>query len=182
MFDDETPEEKLLSSIRGAKGAPRARGFARVKTACATACGRFFAACDKIAIGIAVIVLVGACGTIVRTLRLAAKPPIAPVVAAPQRAAHERTLEVYQKGIREHDLFGVAPAAASGQQVHADFAGLLLQGVITAEPRQAILKDAKNDTTLFVAEGDALGGYTVAKIEDGKVTLKNGDDRFEIKM
>ena len=180
MFDEETPEEKLLASIRGARGAGPLKGGARLRSLLGAWIAKAVAASDRTAVAVAVIVLVGACGTIVRAFRATPpQPAVSAAAAAP--TAQSLPLAEYQKGVRSHDLFGVSPQS-DAVQVQADLAGLQLQGVITAEPRQAILKDAKTDTTLFVAVGDVVSDYTVKSIEDGKVTMINGEDRLELKM
>jgi hypothetical protein len=91
-------------------------------------------------------------------------------------------LAAYQKGVRAYDLFGVVPVSTSAPQEQPDLKGLQLQGVITADPRQAILKDGKTDATVFVAVGDLYGGYTVKTIDDNKVTMVKGEETFELKM
>ena len=183
MFEDESPEEKLLSAIRGEQGASRTKGVARLRSVVLALCARAVAAADRIVVAVAVLILIGSCGSVVRAVRLGSLPVSKKQdIESTVEPSVSMSLEAYQKGVRGQDLFGVAPAASEGPSVNADLAGLQLQGVITAEPRQAILKETKNDTTIFVAVGDRVGGYTVKTIEDGKVTLINGEDRFELKM
>ena len=60
--------------------------------------------------------------------------------------------------------------------------GLTLMGIVDGNPPQAIIEDSKIKQTHFVSEKDKIGKMTVGEVKNGRVTLKLGDQTFNLSL
>ena len=57
-----------------------------------------------------------------------------------------------------------------------------LMGIITEEPRQAIVKDRSGDQIYYLKSGESVGEFRVVEILDGKIVVEYRGERFEIHL
>lgn len=81
-------------------------------------------------------------------------------------------LDIYTRLAQEKNIFKLSERTGSGQGFDALAEDLILLGVITEEPKQAIIKDIKNDKTFFLEIGDSFSGLRVVGIREGVVEIE----------
>lgn len=80
-------------------------------------------------------------------------------------------LDLYTKLAKEKNIFKLVDDSSALGSDNADFADLVLLGVITEEPMQAIIKDVKTQNTHFLELGDSVSGMKISDISEGKVKI-----------
>ncbi|RMH76070.1 MAG: hypothetical protein D6681_21815 [Calditrichaeota bacterium] len=57
-----------------------------------------------------------------------------------------------------------------------------LLGVIMGAQPQAIVRENITETSMFLSQGQQLGGYRVMEISEGRIILQRGKERVELRM
>ena len=92
-------------------------------------------------------------------------------------------LAVYLDEIEQIDIFNIGRMKSiEKSEAKVALADIVLLGVITEEPIQAILKDKKTDSTSFLQVGERFGGLVVQEIYEGVVILESNGQIYELRM
>jgi type II secretory pathway component PulC len=93
-------------------------------------------------------------------------------------------VEIYLQQIRKKDIFNSASSrkdAKSGVSVEG-IKNIALLGIISEEPKQAIIKDKTTDVVYYLKESESTGEFKVFQVQDGKVIIEYRGERFEMQL
>lgn len=99
----------------------------------------------------------------------------------------------YLQDIEKKDLFksviiekagaaAPAPGTAAKQRSEEVIKNFILKGVIAGPVPQAVVEDTKQGKTYFVVKSDRIADMVVEDITDNKVTLKFGEQSFDLTL
>jgi len=92
-------------------------------------------------------------------------------------------LDIYLSEIEKKDIFNIGRMTSSGASVEqVSLKNIVLVGVITEEPVQAIIKDKLSDSTSFLQTGEYFKGFLIKEIHEGVVILDSNGELFELRM
>jgi len=91
-------------------------------------------------------------------------------------------LETYIEQVRKKDIFNSASFKKenNSEPVVDGLKNFGLLGIISAEPKQAIIKDKTTEEIYYLKEGENLGELKVSRILGGKIVVEYRGERFEI--
>jgi hypothetical protein len=94
------------------------------------------------------------------------------------------SVEAYIEVIRKKDIFNSASFMKDGKPDSAidGLKNIWLLGIITEEPKQAIIKDKTKEEIYYLKEGESLGEFKVSQILDGKIVVEYRGEGFEIHL
>lgn len=81
-------------------------------------------------------------------------------------------LDNYVKLATEKNIFKLVKESGIKGAVGTAVEELLLLGIVTEEPKQAIIKELSSGNTFFLEIGDNLSGMKIKDIQEGLVTLE----------
>jgi hypothetical protein len=84
--------------------------------------------------------------------------------------------------VRKKDIFNSASFKKenNSEPVVDGLKNFGLLGIISAEPKQAIIKDKTTEEIYYLKEGENLGELKVSRILGGKIVVEYRGERFEI--
>lgn len=62
----------------------------------------------------------------------------------------------------------------------ADLSALSVVGIISSHPPQAIVRELSSDRSVTLGIGDEIEGFKVRAIEEDRVELERGGEKFEL--
>jgi hypothetical protein len=188
MKDSSSPEDKLLKLIRNPKkpadsGALKADS-AKVKS------GPFFNLRRVffwlfIASGIYLIANLIYPWVGLKNIRLP-KPSDKLPQESPGAKSAARPLEEYLESVKGRQIFSQAAAMQDDSLINAANTDLMkdisLVGIISGENPQAVIEDKKAQKTYYVTKGKFIGEMQVEDIQEGKIIINYGGQKYELYM
>ncbi|MCX5707993.1 MAG: hypothetical protein NTY14_03310 [Candidatus Omnitrophica bacterium] len=91
-------------------------------------------------------------------------------------------VEVFVSQISKKDIFNSAAFKKdSSSDISVDgVRNIGLLGIISEDPKQAIIKDKRTEEVYYLKEGESLGEFKLVQILEGKVIIEYRGERFEI--
>lgn len=195
MRNNISPEEKLLRLIRGKKQpTPTTAPLNQPKPVKSLSLKKYLSLLDihkiiPVAFVLACIYLIISLVYPWPGLRKIALPKLVAkeTQEAPVQPKQEvKPYEFYSQGIKDRQIFGSQAQESTGRPASAVNLDLMkninLVGIISGENPQAVIEDKKTQKTYYVTKGQFIGEFRVEDIQEGKVIIGYGGQRFELYM
>ena len=97
-----------------------------------------------------------------------------------------KPLEEYLESARGRQIFSQAAALEDNSFINAANTDLMkdisLVGIISGENPQAVIEDKKTQKTYYVTKGKFIGEMQVEDIQEGKIIINYGGQKYELYM
>lgn len=102
-----------------------------------------------------------------------------------ESASPENNIDFYRREIAKRRIFNAGTEAVSGEGaasgVDADLTrNINLVGIISGEPAQAIIEDARTKKSYYLTKGQFIGDLKVEDIQEGKIILNYNGQSYEL--
>lgn len=94
----------------------------------------------------------------------------------------ELDISRYLTEISKKDIFNQGRVLVTQSGSDTSVEDLMLLGIITVNPVQAIIKNKKTNATSFLGIGDTFGEITIINIQQGAVTVESRGKEVELRL